>query len=300
VKASYTDNTFPGMNNTTVIRKKGSEVDHLVGLYYADWDHLEVMKMELLQGRFFSRNYKTDTSACLVNEAAIKEFGLSDALTGELITYDSDGPRTNRIVGVLKDFNFETLKAEVRPVVIKLSAEGRALLIRYEGDPQKAIAAVEQHWKALAPGEAFDYTFIDQDFDSLFRTEMRLRDIFTVFSTLAIFIACLGLFALAAFTTEQRTKEIGVRKALGASVFSLTLLLSKEFTRLVLIAIVPAVAAGWFVAGWWLRDFNYRVELDPVLFVGSGLLAIAIAWITVSYQSIKAASTNPVSSLRYE
>ncbi len=300
VKASYTDNTFPGMNNTTVIRRKGSDVDHLVGLYSADWEHVDVMGMKLTQGRYFSREFKSDTAACLINEAAIKEFGLTDPLSEELVTFNSQQPQMLKIIGVLKNFNFETLKSEVRPVVIQLSKEGRALAIRYEGNPQKAVAAIEQQWKALAPGEAFDYTFLDQDFDSLFRTEMRLRDIFTVFSTLAIFIACMGLFALAAFTTEQRTKEIGVRKALGASVFSLTLLLSKEFTRLVLIAIVPAMAGGWFVASWWLNDFTYRIELDPFLFLGSGLAAIVIAWLTVSYQSVKAASTNPVSSLRYE
>ena len=129
---------------------------------------------------------------------------------------------------------------------------------------------------------------------------MRLSDIFTVFSSLAIFIACLGLFALAAFTTEQRTKEIGVRKAHGATVFSLTLLLSKEFTRLVLIAIIPAIVVGWYVADWWLGDFMYRIELSPILFVGSALVAILIALITVSYQSVKAATGSPVGSLRYE
>ncbi|HWA32638.1 MAG TPA: ABC transporter permease, partial [Cyclobacteriaceae bacterium] len=277
VKTSFADNTFPGINNTTVIRKKGSDADHLVGLIYTDWDQVDVMKMELTQGRFFSREFKSDTVACVINEAAIKEFGLSDPLAGELITFDSETPKVAKIIGVLKNFNFETLKAEVRPLVIKLTETGRALAIRYEGNPQNAVAAIEQQWKALAPGEAFDYTFLDQDFDSLFRTEMRLRDIFTVFSTLAIFIACLGLFALAAFTTEQRTKEIGVRKALGASVFSLTLLLSKEFTRLVLIAIVPAIAGGRFVASWWLNDFSYRIELNPMLFLGSGLAAIVIA-----------------------
>jgi putative ABC transport system permease protein len=129
---------------------------------------------------------------------------------------------------------------------------------------------------------------------------MRLRDIFIVFSSLAIFIACLGLFALAAFTTEQRTKEIGVRKAMGASVAGLTLLLSKEFTKLVLIAIVPAVVAAWFVANWWLKDFVYRIELTPFIFIGCAVAAVVIAWVTVSYQSIKAAKVNPVSSLRYE
>jgi putative ABC transport system permease protein len=152
----------------------------------------------------------------------------------------------------------------------------------------------------MAPGEPLQYTFMDQNFDALFRSEMRLRDIFIVFSSLAIFIACLGLFALAAFTTEQRTKEIGVRKAMGASVLGLTLLLSKEFTRLVLIAIVPAVAAGWYVSNWWLEGFVYRTELSPLIFVGCALVAIVIAWVTVSFQSIKAAKINPVNSLRYE
>jgi putative ABC transport system permease protein len=200
----------------------------------------------------------------------------------------------------VRDFNFETLKEKVRPLVIRLEERSRLMLVRYQGDPQQIIAGIEQQWKILASGEPFEYSFLDQDFDRLFRSEMRLRNIFTVFSSLAIFIACLGLFALAAFTTEQRTKEIGVRKALGATVFSLTILLSKEFTRLVLIAIFPAVVLGWYVADWWLKDFTYRIELSPFLFLGSALGAVVIAWITVSYQSIKAASSNPVHSLRYE
>lgn len=298
--ASYTNNNFPGMDNTTVFREKGKDVDHLVGKYDADWDHIDVMKIELKEGRFFSRDYKSDTVACVINEAAVKEFGLQNPLNSELTDFNGQTPTNVKIVGVVKDFNFETLKAKVRPVVIRLTEKSRLLMVRYEGDPRQIISSVEQQWKSLAPGEPFEYTFLDQEFDSLFRSEMRLSDIFTVFSSLAIFIACLGLFALAAFTTEQRTKEIGVRKALGASVFSLTLLLSKEFTRLVLIAILPAMAMGWYVADWWLGDFIYRIELSPVLFLGSALIAIVIAWITVSYQSVKAASSNPVGSLRYE
>ena len=299
-KASYTNNSFPGINNITVFREKGKDVDHLVGKYDTDWDHLEVMKIVLKEGRFFSRDFKTDTVACVINEAAVKEFGFQNSLTNELTDFNGITPQHLKIIGVVKDFNFETLKAKVRPVVIRLTDKSRQLMVRYEGDPRKIILSVEQQWKSLAPGEPFEYTFLDQDFDSLFRSEMRLRNIFTVFSSLAIFIACLGLFALAAFTTEQRTKEIGVRKALGASVYSLTILLSKEFTRLVLIAIIPAVAVGWYVADWWLGDFMYRIELNPLLFVGSAFGAIVIAWATVSYQSVKAASSNPVSSLRYE
>ncbi len=299
-KASYTNNNFPGMNNITVFREKGKDLDHLVGKYDADWDHIDVMKIELKEGRFFSRDFKSDTVAVVINEAAVKEFGLQNPLSTELIDFNGQVPVDVKIIGVVKDFNFETLKAKVRPVIIRLTEKSRVLMVRYDGDPRQIVSSIEQQWKNLAPGEPFEYTFLDQDFDSLFRSEMRFSDIFTVFSTLAIFIACLGLFALAAFTTEQRTKEIGVRKAHGATVVTLTLLLSKEFTRLVLIAIIPAIAAGWYVADWWLTDFIYRIELTPILFVGSAMVAILIALITVSYQSVKAATGSPVGSLRYE
>ncbi|MBL7860953.1 MAG: ABC transporter permease [Cyclobacteriaceae bacterium] len=300
VKASYTNNVFPGVNNTTVVREKGKDVDHLVGLYYADWDHLDVMKFELKDGRFFSREFATDSTAAIINEAAVREYGFQNPLSAELTDFNGTTPENIRVIGVVKDFNFESLRNTVRPMVIRLVDYSRIMMVRYEGNPQTAVAAIEKQWKELAPGEPFEYTFLDQNFDSLFRSEMRLRDIFTTFAMLAIFIACLGLFALAAFTTEQRTKEIGVRKAMGASVFSLTVLLSKEFTKLVLISIIPALLVGWFAADWWLKEFMYRIELNPVLFAACALGAIVIAWITVSYQSIKAAKVNPVNSLRYE
>lgn len=176
----------------------------------------------------------------------------------------------------------------------------RNLLVRYEGNPQAVVSAIEGAWKQSASGEPFEYTFLDQDFDELFRAEMRLRNSFTVLAGLTIFIACLGLFALAAFSTEQRTKEVGIRKALGASKLNLTLLLSKEFTMLVGISIVPALALGYYFSQWWLKDFAYRIEVGPLIFVGSALLAIVIAWGTVAYQALKASASNPVDSLRYE
>ncbi|MBX2917267.1 MAG: ABC transporter permease [Cyclobacteriaceae bacterium] len=298
--SSYTNNIFPGINNTTVIREKGKEIDHLVALYYADWDHLEVMKFEMKEGRFFSRDIGSDTIAAVINEAAVREYGFENPLGEELTDFNSEKPQNVRIVGVVKDFNFESLRSTVRPVVIRLTDQSRQFMIRYEGDPSNVVSAIESHWKELAPGEPFEYNFLDQNFDSMFRAELQLRNIFITFSSLAIVIACLGLFALAAFTTEQRTKEIGVRKALGASVFGLTLLLSKEFTRLVLLAIVPALVGGWFVSRWWLSDFTFKVEISIWIFVGCGLAAIAIAWLTVAYQSIKAAQSNPINSLRYE
>lgn len=299
--ASYTSNSFPGINNTNLVREKNKEVDHLCGTYAADWDHLATMKMTLKEGRFFSRENGGDSLSALINEAAAKEFGFEDPLSHELTDFSDSKPVHVKIIGVIKDFNFESVKDNIRPLVIRLSPEsGRELSVRYEGDPRPIIAAIEKQWKEIAPGEPFEYSFLDQEYDNLFRAEMRLRDIFTVFSLLAIVIASLGLFALAAFTTEQRTKEIGVRKAMGASVFSLTFLISKEFTRLVLIAIVPAIAGGWYVANWWLSSFSYRITLGPGVFIVCGIAAIVIAWLTVSYQAIRAASVEPVKSLRYE
>jgi putative ABC transport system permease protein len=297
---SFCDNTFPGVNNTTVFREKGKDLDHLAGRYTADWDHLDVMRFKLATGRYFSRDYKTDSATCVVNQAFVKEFGWPDPINQEVIDFNAQKPETVKVLGVVEDFNFETLKDKVRPMMIRLEKESRTLMIRYEGNPQQLVSSIESLWKNNATGEPFEFTFLDQDFDKLFRSEQRLRDIFTVFSMLALSIACLGLFALAAFTTEQRTKEIGIRKAMGASVAGLTVHLSKEFMILVLIAIIPAIGLGWYLCSMWLADFPYRIALSPIIFVGSAFIAIVIAWLTVSYQSLKAAKAKPINSLRYE
>lgn len=299
-KTSYTNNTFPGVNNTTVFKSAASEQDHIMGVYYADYDHLNVLKLELAEGRFFSNDFGSDTTALLLNEAAVKEFGFENPV-GEVINYNNDG-RIERltVIGVVKNFNFESFRQQVRPLSIRFTKNADNLLVRYAGNPQDKIAQLETLWKQQAPNEPFEYSFMDEDFDQLFRSEQRMGEIFSVFSTLAIFIASLGLFALAAFTAEQRTKEIGIRKALGASSFSITLILSREFTILVLIAFVPAAITGWFLADNWLAGFAHRITVNPVIFLASGFAALAIAWLTVIYQALKAAAANPVSSLRYE
>jgi putative ABC transport system permease protein len=300
-KVSYTNNTFPGVNNTTVFKTAASEQDHIMGVYYADYDHQEVLRFELKDGRYFSRDFLTDSLAILINEAAAKEFGFANPV-GEEILYNDGGSafKKYKVIGVIKDFNFESFKNQVRPLSVLLTQNANNLMIRYEGNASEMIAGVEKLWKQQAANEPFEYTFLDENFDRLFRAEQRMGKLFTVFSVLAIFIACLGLFALATFTTEQRTKEIGIRKSMGASVISLSILLSKEFTRLVVIAFIPAAAVAWYVSDTWLNGFAYRVELNPLVFALSGIAAILIAWLTVSYQSIKAAMANPVESLRYE
>ncbi|MEX1240876.1 MAG: ABC transporter permease [Cyclobacteriaceae bacterium] len=300
VKASYTNNSFPGVNNTTVFKSAGSEQDHIMGVYYADYDHQEVIRFELAAGRYFSRDFPSDSSAILLNEAAVREFGFVNPLQEELIFNDDGKNEKLKIIGVFRDFNFESMKSKIRPLAIRLTNESYQLMVRYDGSPAEVVPAIENLWKEHVPGEPFDYNFLDQNFDNLFRSEQRMGQLFTVFSGLAIFIACLGLFALAAFMAEQRTKEIGIRKAMGATTTGLTLMLSREFTRLVIIAFVPAAVAAWFVVDGWLNGFAYRVEVSPLIFAGSGAIATAIAWFTVSFQSIKAASSNPVNSLRYE
>ena len=204
------------------------------------------------------------------------------------------------IIGVVKDFNFESLKLNIRPMVINLTEGENNLLIRYNGDPEELISGSEAIWSDMAPGEPFEYDFLDQNYDTLFRAEQRLGKLFTLFTILAVLIASLGLFALSSFMAEQRTKEIGIRKALGASMPSLTTLLSREFTKLILISFVLAVVPAWYFMGQWLEGFVYRDSLDITIFIGAGILAILISWITVGYQAIRAALANPVDSLKYE
>lgn len=299
-KLSYTNNNFPGTNSTTVFRAAGSDQDHIMGLYYADYEHLDVMKFEIAEGRFFSRDFPSDSTGIIINEAAAREFGYDQAVGEEIIFTMGEVVERYKVIGVVKNFNFESFKVDVRPLAIRLMDNAGNLFVRYHGEPTLALEAVEKSWKQHASNEPFEYSFLDEEFDSLFRAEERMGMVFTVFSGLAIFIACLGLFALAAFTAEQRTKEIGIRKALGASSTSLTLILSKEFTMLVIVAFVPAAAIGWYTCEQWLSGFVYRIEISPLLFILSGLSAISIAWLTVAYQAVKAASTNPVKALRYE
>ena len=300
IKTSYTNNSFPGVNSTTIFKSAGSEEDHMVGFYYADYDHQDVMKFEMKEGRFFSRDFPSDSTAILLNEAAVKEFGWQNPLNEELIHNNPERPERLKVIGVFKDFNFETLREEVRPLAIRLGGNDGQLMIRYEGSATEVVRIVERLWKINSTNEPFEYAFLDENFDSLFRSEQRLSYLFTIFSGLAIFVACLGLFALATFTAEQRTKEIGIRKTLGASVGHLSILLSREFTILVIVAFVPAALMSWWVIDNWLSGFAYRIDINPIIFVGSGILAVLLAWITVGYQAIRAATANPVNSLRYE
>ncbi len=300
IKASYTNNVFPGVSNTTVFRTVGTDQDRILGTYFADYDHLNVLKIELAEGRFFSKDFLSDSTACLVNEAAVKELGWTDPLNQKLVNYNGDKPYDMQVIGLVKDFNFESFKSKVRPLVIQLTKKANNMLIRYEGPAKDAVAKVEEEWKKTAANEPFEYAFLDQNFDELFREEQRLSQLFTVMTGIAIFVACLGLLGLASFTAEQRTKEIGIRKVMGASVSSVSALLSKEFMILVGISFVVAAGLAWYAMDNWLSTFAYRIELGIGVFLIGGVLAAGIAWLTVSFHFIRAARSNPSDSLRYE
>ncbi|MBX2967760.1 MAG: ABC transporter permease [Cyclobacteriaceae bacterium] len=302
VTASYT-NSVPSLNTegASPFRIEGSEEDHLVVRYFADYDQVETMGYTLMEGRYFSRDFPTDTAAIVINAALMNELGWKEAVGKDLYGFNQGGRVPYRIVGVVKDFHFESLRNNVRPMAMFLNTgNANYLTVRINGNPQEAVAIVENLWKQYAGNEPFEYSFLDQNFDALFRSEQRLGNLFTTFTVLAILIASLGLIGLAAFTAEKRTKELGIRKVLGASEFSLVNLLSKEFTKLVLIALVLAIFPAWYFASQWLQGFAFRVELSVWIFVAAGALSLLVALLCVVFQALRTARINPAKSLRYE
>ena len=298
---SFSNNMVPGVNNTTIFRAVGDEHDHIMATYYGDYDHMKTLGFELTEGRFFSRDFPSDSMAVVLNEAAVKELGWDNPLEEKILNFNGDEPQQMNVIGVVKDFNFESLKLDVRPLVLQLTKEGNILYARFSGErPDQVIKTIAESWESYAPGEPLQYSFLDEDYDALFRAEQRLGTVFTVFTVIAIFIACLGLFGLAAFMAEQRTKEIGIRKVMGASVWNVTSLMSKEFAKLVIIAFILAIYPAYYTMDQWLSGFANRVDISIWIFAISGIVAFVIAWLTVSYQSLKAAKVNPVKSLRYE
>ena len=276
-----------------------------------DHDYIKTLGMTMKDGRDFSLDFPSDSSAVILNETAAKAFNFSGSIIGSKIQTFGDGEndapdknnlRSLTVVGVVENFHFESLKQNVSPVMIFLSDKPNGIIsFRFQSqNSQEIISMIEAKWKEMAPGQPFTYYFLDQRFGNMYAAETRLAKIFGIFSGLAVLIACLGLFALTAFTAEQRTKEIGIRKVLGASVTGIVIMLSKDFGKLVLIAFVLAVPVALYGITWWLKDYTYKTEIGVDLFAFAGLAAFLIAWLTMSFQSFKAASSDPVKSLRSE
>lgn len=255
---------------------------------------------KLKAGRDFSRNFGTDSLAMILNEAAVKQIGLKKNIVGENIQYDG---KNYQVIGVVKDIVQESPYKPVTPMVYLLTHEyiGGAIVAIKAGVPIKdALAKIEKVFKKYNPSLPFNYTFIDEDYAQKFADEQRVGKLATFFTVLAIFISCLGLFGLAAFVAEQRKKEIGVRKVLGASTYNLWQMLSREFALLVIIACFIDIPLAWYYLHNWLQQYDYRTPISAWVFIVSGIGALLITVLTVSFQSIKAALANPVKSLRTE
>jgi putative ABC transport system permease protein len=268
----------------------------------------ETLGFTLKEGRFFSEE-TADSLSIMLNESAVKVMGLENPIGRKLINIrqDNNGNRIEvfyTITGIVNDFNFISLKEEITPLVL-LSNEAFGngfayVMARVKGGQiPEAIQSIEKLWKEVNPEQSFKFSFLDENINAQYEAEQKSGSLFAIFSGLAIFVSCIGLFALSAYITSLRTKEIGVRKVLGSSVAGVVILLSKDFTKMILLAFVMAVPIAWYVMEtWWLQNFAYRIDISLWIIFVSGAAALLIAWITVSYQSIKAAIQNPVGSLR--
>lgn len=263
------------------------------------YDFAKTINLEVVQGRDFSRNFPTDSLGVLINETAIKETGYKNPV-GQTLVW---GKRKFTIIGVVKDFHFQSLHVPIRPLIAYLRNNQREgnVLVRIEANKTKeTLAHLKRICIELNPGIQFTYNFIDEAYAKLYKSEQVISSLSNYFAFIAIFISCLGLLGLAAFTAEQRKKEIGIRKVLGATVGSITSLLSKDFLKLVLIALIIATPVAWYAMHKWLQDFAYHINISWWIFILAGTGAIFIALITVSFQAIKAAIANPINSLRTE
>ncbi|MEP7143885.1 MAG: FtsX-like permease family protein [Ferruginibacter sp.] len=269
-----------------------------------DYDFIHTYGIKMVAGRNFSRGFGTDTTSFIINEATLPVMGIgtSKEVIGKPFVYAGI---KGKIIGVMQDFHFESMHEHITPLIIVLPAANQYffnhLSIKISGkDIPGGLAQLQKTWKQFLPEIPFDYTFLDENFDRLYQSESRQGTLFTTFSCLAIFIACLGLFGLSAFIITQRVKEIGIRKVLGASIGSIVQMISKDFLKLVVIAAVLAFPIAWYAMNNWLRDFAYRVDISWWVFVVAAVLALLIALLTISFQAIKAARANPVKSLRTE
>lgn len=261
--------------------------------FHGDYDMIETLGFRILEGRGFSRNFASDTAAVILNKRAVQILELEEPLG---VTLNNN----LKVIGIVADFNFESLKEEIEPVALTLRNDGDRLAIKFRDNPDEALAITEKVWEELGIASAPDYYFLDENFEAMFKKENLLARAVLLFAILAIFVSCLGLYGLSAYVTERRTKEIGIRRVLGASISQIVFMLNFKFTRIVLIAILMAIPIAYILMNRWLQDFSYKTEPGIVIFLVSGAVALLIAWATVSIQSVKTAMMNPVQSLRSE
>jgi putative ABC transport system permease protein len=306
VKSTALSGSVPGGGNpgaySEIENKHGDMQIANLDLYFVGFNFINQYKIKMVAGRGFSKDFGTDTTQAMVlNEAAVKLFGYTSPEQAIGKRFKQWG-REGKIIGVMKNFHFRSLQEEIKPLSMRIEPGGCNLVsIKVAAaNLPKTIAAVEKKWKTLIPDRPFNYYFLDEFFNRQYRSQVQFGHLFLNFAILAIFISCLGLLGLASYSTVQRTKEIGIRKVMGASVSNIVNLLSIDFLKLVLISFIIAAPLAWYFMHQWLKDFAYRININWWIFLVAGVTAVLVALFTISFQAIKAAIANPVESLRTE
>jgi putative ABC transport system permease protein len=317
-KVSSSNGMLPHQFNTSMVSVKGSSTEQQLNFIFVGYDFLDVMDIKLKEGRGFSTNFLADSlnngtpngpleqtiGSVILNETAIKELGIPSPALGKQILWgtDKDTSYYLKVVGVTKDFHFTTLRNPIKPFAFMVSPQANGTtIVKLSGkNIQNTISQIEKKWKQFSAERQMEYAFLDDTFSKLYQSETRFQKVFVSLVILGIIIACLGLLGLATFAAQERVKEIGIRKVLGASVSGIVALLSRDFLKLVLIAFVIAFPVGWYAVTEWLQDFAYRVDVKWWVFFVAAIIAVLIAFLTISFQTIKAALSNPVKNLRSE
>jgi len=275
---------------------KAEDLMFLIHPVRIDEDFMQTMKMELVAGRGFTGS-PADSAHYILNETAVAQAGIVDPVGKRFTLWETEGT----IIGVARDFHLASIHQEIEPAIFHYNKKNWTMYVKTTGEQTAAaIAAVEGLWKKYNPDYPFDYQFLDETYEALYQSDLRIGRLFNYFTGIAILVSCLGLFGLATFTAERRIKEIGIRKVLGATVTHIVLLLSTDFVRLVALAILVATPIAWYVMQRWLEDFAYRTEINIGVFVLAGCAALLIALLTIVAQSVRSALSNPVDSLRNE
>jgi putative ABC transport system permease protein len=302
INASNSSNDFIGTCGTTtggIIYRESNQI--LFANIDVSYDFFETLGIETNEGRTFSKEFGSESSSIILNETGIKSLGIRDPI-GKTVKIWGE---SRQIIGVVKDFNFESLYEKVKPSFFRIMNPNfnfaNNIWVRIQaGTERETIMRIQNLYNEFNPGLALEYRFLDSDFERLYKSENHIAVLSRYFAGMAIIISCLGLFGLAAFTAEKRRKEIGIRKALGSSEFGIIQLLTNDFTKIVLASMLISLPVSYFIAKHWLDSFAYRIEIHVWYFIGAGLITLSIAWLTVGFQAIKAATANPVESLRYE
>jgi putative ABC transport system permease protein len=276
----------------------------LMASAWVDYDYLDTYGMTLVSGRSFNESFTTDKQACILNESSVKNFSITDLEKTRILRPGESGPESISIIGVVGNFNFESLRNPIQPYILLLQTEdnfwGYITVKLSATNYSSTISEIEKIWKEYAANSPLQYYFLDEDFEQMYEQEKQNAQMAVIFAVLAIFIASLGLFGLTSYTVEQRTKEIGVRKAMGSSITGIYFEISKEIIILVSISALIAWPVIYYYAGKWLENFYYRIDLGIFSFVAGLTIALGIAILTISYKVLQAARVNPAQSLKYE